>query len=143
MAAGKAKTKHDEDGKRAKEDPGDGEVAARVKGSTLVVVESPAKDRAIRSTGARLRSEASVGHVMVPAEEQDRRGHRERLRAVLRVIEAIEKVVATQGGGEDGGAPAAGHRPGPRGEAIRLARLRAAEADRRSRRSGFLFVRSG
>jgi len=53
MAAGKAKTKATKDGKKTKKASGEGEVAARAKGNTLVVVESPRKPRRSRSTWGR------------------------------------------------------------------------------------------
>ena len=95
MAAGKAKTKTTKDGKRAKKAPGDGEVAARVKGSTLVVVESPAKAKTIKKyLGSGYVVKASVGHVMDLPKSKIGVDIENGFEPVYEVIESKKKVVA-------------------------------------------------
>ncbi len=93
--AGKAKTKATKDGKRSKKTPGGGEVAARVKGTTLVVVESPAKAKTIKKyLGSGYVVKASVGHVMDLPKSKIGVDIENGFEPVYEVIEAKKKVVA-------------------------------------------------
>ncbi|HEY4769942.1 MAG TPA: type I DNA topoisomerase, partial [Myxococcales bacterium] len=97
MAAGKAKTKTKttKEAKRAKKAPGDGEVTARAKGTTLVVVESPAKAKTIKKyLGSGYVVKASVGHVMDLPKSKIGVDIENGFEPVYEVIEAKKKVVA-------------------------------------------------
>src|SRR5256885_2551731 len=95
MAAAKAKTKATKDGKSGKKAPADGELTARVKGSILVVVESPAKAKTIKKyLGSGYVVKASVGHVMDLPESKIGVDIENGFEPVYEVIEAKKKVVA-------------------------------------------------
>src|SRR5256885_13541069 len=93
MATGKATAKKAR--KTSKKAAGEEEVATRAKGSTLVVVESPAKAKTIKKyLGSGYVVKASVGHVMDLPKSKIGVDVENGFQPVYEVIEAKKKVVA-------------------------------------------------
>src|SRR6202171_4061840 len=95
MATSKTTAKSTKARKSVKKASGEGEVTARVKGNTLVVVESPAKAKTIKKyLGAGYVVKASVGHVMDLPKSKMGVDIENGVEPVYEVIEAKKKVVA-------------------------------------------------
>jgi DNA topoisomerase-1 len=95
MATSKAATKTTKARKTGKKAAGDGETPTRAKGSTLVIVESPAKAKTIKKyLGSGYVVKASVGHVMDLPKSKIGVDVENGFQPVYEVIEAKKKVVA-------------------------------------------------
>ncbi len=95
MATSKATPKATKARKTSKKAAGEGEVVPRAKGSTLVVVESPAKAKTIKKyLGSGYVVKASVGHVMDLPKSKIGVDVENGFQPVYEVIEAKKKVVA-------------------------------------------------
>src|SRR6202171_6438158 len=95
MATSKTTAKTTKARKSVKKASSEGDVTARVKGNTLVVVESPAKAKTIKKyLGAGYVVKASVGHVMDLPKSKMGVDIENGFEPVYEVIEAKKKVVA-------------------------------------------------
>src|SRR5256714_10061234 len=118
MTTRKAAAKTAKTRKTSKKAAGEEEVATRAKGSTLVVVESPAKAKTIKKyLGSGYVVKASVGHVMDLPKSKIGVDVENGFQPVYEVIEAKKKVVAElKAAAKTAGLALAGTQPGRQGE---------------------------